>query len=802
MATLLQRVGRALRLVQPDQVDPAAPKQVTLHVEPTGTSGTEIYAGYFSEEYLQKLRGTPAADLWDQMRRSDPKIKMVLSAVKNPILGAHWTVQPGMEGDEFKKQAELIEQILFKDLDQSWTQTLREMLTHLDFGYSLFEVLHKPVIGNKRFGNYNSLSKLAFRSQRTIERWNLDPTNGKLISISQYAYGDLQKTVDIPAEFLLMFVNEKEGDNYEGVSALRPCYGPWYRKKEYLRLMAIGIEKFAIPTPFMKVPAGKEASPEFARAKTVLQQYTSHQKQYILYPEGFDLDFKETTFDASKLRDAIDKENVEISHAFLENFLELGSSGTGSYALGTDLSDFFLMGIEHIANNICETINRELIPEMIKLNFGPQEAYPELKCTGIKDKPGKELAEIMKLLVEARIVTPDADLEKDSREKYGLPKKAETVALPAPSVTAPQTFSEGMKLSDVKTPKSLISVRSDELKLKMRAGLQEIGEEVIADLMAKKKRATPSQYLAITTQVSPSGMADYKSMLKDFLAVVAGQAIGQARKEIPGGSKVKLVEVSKAHKLDEFSSLPVSIQRAITAQVGLLTQFQIQDLLKAVYFQFNSSVESTDSDALLESDLEGTLDKFLEGGSVAAGAGNTVSRTVNESRSAFFFDADVIEEIESFTFTNGDPQSPICQDLAGTVFSKDDPNMERYSPPLHHNCKSYLVANLKGSNKEINPTGLQPSKASLDKFITLAEPGTFVIQKIDVSKKSAATEEDAKRMAGDVTMLPLGVSSQTTEFAYSFTLLDPGQVEPGSLKSFEPIEGTTVFYGRMKKPLT
>lgn len=809
---IIHRIGRALRLLEaPKPVDDASKlKEISIHVEELGSSGIENYSGYYSEEYLSNLRGRQAAELWDKMRRSDPKIKMVLSAVKNPIKGANWRIEPAQDGDNFRLHAELIEQILFNDLAQSWTQQLSEILSYLDFGFAPFEVIHKLVTNHPKFGSYNSIAKLAWRNPKTIERWNLDPKTGALLSISQYAFGDLQRLVDIPGEFLLVFTNEREGDNYEGISTLRACYGPWFRKNAYLKLMAIGIEKFAVPTPYMEVPEGKETGIQYTNAKKVLERYVSHQQQYITLPAGWKLNFANSTFDASKIREAIDKENTEISNAFLANFLELGQSGSGSYALGTDLSDFFLTGIEHVANHIAETFNRSLIPNLIKLNFGPQDYYPTLVCTGITDKPGKELAEIVKLLADGHVITPDSDLEDAMREKYGLPPKMDVSPEPQnpQSVQVPQ-LTERVKLVEApKTPRSLITSKTEELKQIMQGMLGDIGGQVIRDLMVLKKKSTLSQYLNITNQVAPTGSRDYKIELRDFLAQTSRDAIEQAKKEIPGGSKIKFAEkigsVKFASNDDFFNALPKPIQQAITAQTGLLTQFQIQDLMKAIYFQFNNSVDSTDSDDQIEADLNETLDDFLGGASVAAGAGNTVAKTVNEARNEFFFDDDVLEAIESFTFVNGDPVSPICQDLAGTVFSKDDPNMDRYSPPLHHNCKSYIVPNLQGSKKEIDPDGLTPSKASLEKYITLAEVSTqimggqFALTYIDVSKKVAFTADEAKQLASQFTALDPSQGVTESDMSYRINLKDVGLFEDGTLKSFEPMEGVLVYYGRMK----
>ena len=111
--------------------------------------------------------------------------------------------------------------------------------------------------------------------------------------------------------------------------------------------------------------------------------------------------------------------------AFLANFLELGMSGSGAYALSNDLSDFFLSGIEFIAKEISEQFNKKVIPDLIKLNFGPRDKYPTLNFTGISDKAGKELADILSTLTSAKILTPDDRLEKHLRKRLGITEMSE-----------------------------------------------------------------------------------------------------------------------------------------------------------------------------------------------------------------------------------------------------------------------------------------------------------------------------------------------------------------------------------------
>lgn len=432
----------------------AEPKDLSaaIHTRAIGTSGTESYSGYPSEEYLYSLRGYQRAKVFDKMRRSDYQVKMCLSAVKNPIRSATWEVHPGeKDNDEAKHHAEFIEHVLFNGMDDPWSKFLTEVTTFYEFGHSVFEVTHKAVLDHPTFGSYNGIKSLGWRSPKTIDRFNLDKETGRLKSITQQADGDLASYVDIPAEYLLYFSVDREGSNYEGISWLRSCYGSYIRKCSYLKDNAIGISKFAIPTPIAKVPSGKEGTPEFDSLIEALQVYTSNENNYLTIPEGWEIDLKTNTYDPSKVEYSVDAEDKRITKAFLANFLELGMGTTGSFALSNDLSDFFLSGLEYIADEISEPINCDLIPSLIKMNFGPQSSYPKLKATGISDKAGKELAEIVSMFVSNKVITPDDKLEDHFRKRLGLsPRSDEGVRTPS----APPQFSEKRLYDRIKLAQS------------------------------------------------------------------------------------------------------------------------------------------------------------------------------------------------------------------------------------------------------------------------------------------------------------------------------------------------------------
>ncbi|MHA1170061.1 MAG: hypothetical protein ACTSRU_19705, partial [Candidatus Hodarchaeales archaeon] len=155
-------------------------------------------------------------------------------------------------------------------------------------------------------------------------------------------------------------------------------------------------------------------------------------------------------------------------------------------------------------------------------------------------------------------------------------------------------------------------------------------------------------------------------------------------------------------------------------QSDLISEDSLTDLKKRIDFSF-SSIETKSSDEnVIRQAMEDEAAKFSGSNQVRVKGTNGASLMVNEGREAFFFEPDVLDEISSFTFVNFSPKSAVCKQLAGTTFNTNDAESLRYTPPLHHNCKSYLRANLKSNpgSAKLEISTLSPS-AEAKKSITL-----------------------------------------------------------------------------------
>lgn len=269
-------------------------------------------------------------------------------------------------------------------------------------------------------------------------------------------------------------------------------------------------------------------------------------------------------------------------------------------------------------------------------------------------------------------------------------------------------------------PDKQIKKAKQEIQNLMQSNLAVIADSIIDQVMKKARKLPESQRLKAIKDIKPKNVNGYKSDLKAALAVVSSDALDQARLEVPSAKNVKLMENEDRLLFGEFEQLPPKIRKRINASNELLIGTQIADLEKAIFFQFNSSVIAEKDLRETEFDMKEKAEKYIEGNAVKAGAGVTASNMVNEARNAFFFEDETLEQIEAFQFVNEDPVSEICQDLDGIVFSKNDPNAFKYTPPLHYNCDSWIRPILKlKKGQEIK--SFEPSTSKLKDSIQFSD---------------------------------------------------------------------------------
>lgn len=734
----------------------ASEDKPVANLAPIGKSGTLVNNNKVDDEYLAELQNVEGQKLYNKMLRSDSKIRQLYHAVTNPIRSAKWDIEAGSADTSDVELAALIKHIIWKNVPGGWASKLDEILFFPWYGFSALEVIHQNRT-DEEFGSYTGLKNLGFRDQTTLTEWEFK--DDELVRVRQEQTGDNAVDVWMDVKTLLLFFNERKGNDL-GYPFLRMLYGNYKRKLLYKQLQAIGIERSALSVPHLEVPTEvKPSSDEWSLAEDQLRSFTLAETAYFMTPAGYKLTMNATnTFDPGKVQVAIKAENEEIAGSLVGMFLEMGIGGNSGNQAGTETSaKFFRDGLVYIANKICEVINTELIPNLVRLNKGTVKVMPKMVVSGIDETAGESLMRIVTGYAEKGIITADAGLEDHVRKVHNLPKKdegelADKTKEPGTPGKKPKADDEPEEVELNDKPKfvayngSMIfdfAAKENEIQSLMTSSAKKVSEAIksqiktsgakyIKDTMNRYKQLSKDKKQNATATVVLSGKSKLKDALKPILFECSSLAINQARKEVPDKKDVELSSKEKdlerilqvfgetEYKLNDYSKLPAHIQVLVQRQSELISEDSLNEMKKRLDFTFSSIELKSVSEEIIQQNMEEALEDFAEGASVTIKGENVSAIMVNEGRNSFFLDDEVSDSIHSFTFMNRDPKSPICRELAGKTFATNDVESMRYSPPLHHNCKSFLRANLKTSRgvDKLQITTLNPS-ASAVKTMTL-----------------------------------------------------------------------------------
>lgn len=104
---------------------------------------------------------------------------------------------------------------------------------------------------------------------------------------------------------------------------------------------------------------------------------------------------------ASQFKEALQWLDSEASNSVLAGFTDLGATaagGTGSFALSKDQTDFFLMSRQAVAQEMQDTINAFLIPDLVFYNFGPDAKAPKFEFGPIAEDDASQAITLLQAI--------------------------------------------------------------------------------------------------------------------------------------------------------------------------------------------------------------------------------------------------------------------------------------------------------------------------------------------------------------------------------------------------------------------
>lgn len=409
-----------------------------------GKTGLKRYSGTLYEEFVPELVGTRGVEVYKEMLNNDDTVGAIMFAINMLVRQCDFNVSPGGAKRKDKEAAKFVEECL-NDMEYTWTDTLSEILSFLPYGWSYHEIVYKLRGGKKKnAGNSSKYSdglvgwkKLPIRSQDTLYEWRFDEMTDDLLGMVQSPPPNFEQFF-IPIEKALHFTTQSIKSNPEGKSVLRNAYRSWYFKKRIQEIEGVGIERDLAGFPVLKAPEGYERlwDPEdtemqmyLANAISIISSIRRDEREGLVLPPGWELQLLSTgsrrQFDTNQI---IERYNNSIANTVLANFIFLGQQSVGSFALSSDKTRLFAMGVGTYMDIICEVFNNQAIPRLIDINgdhFKGITDYPKLEHGDIESKDIEKLATFLEKVIGIGILVPDEELEDYVRREAGLPERKE-----------------------------------------------------------------------------------------------------------------------------------------------------------------------------------------------------------------------------------------------------------------------------------------------------------------------------------------------------------------------------------------
>jgi len=420
------------------------PVNQTVDFRQIGATGLKRFSGFIYEEFLRELTGWKGVAVYKEMGDNDSTVGAILFAVDKLCRRVPWRVQPASEQPFDIEAAEFLESCM-NDMDTTWIDTISEVLSMLQYGYSVHEICYKrrcgdgldPTMRSKYTDGRIGWRGLPLRSQDTIYRWQFDD-HGGIQGVEQLAPPHYYHVV-MPVEKILHFRTTIHKNNPEGRSILRSAYRSWYMKKNIENVEGIGIERDLAGLPVMYVPsemlsqnASQGQKALLAELKNIVVNVRRDEQEGLILPMQYDqagkpmYEFKLLSTGGSRAFDVdkvINRYDQRIAMSCLADFMLLGQNQAGSWAMHSDKTKLFSMAIGAFLDIIAEVFNRFAVPRLFGLNDLQVSDYPKIMHGDIESVDLKELGDFITKLAGAGMpLFPDVELEKYLRKVANLPE--------------------------------------------------------------------------------------------------------------------------------------------------------------------------------------------------------------------------------------------------------------------------------------------------------------------------------------------------------------------------------------------
>lgn len=415
-----------------------------------GVEGTNAFYGHVSETYIENLEWPQAYTVFNEMYRRDPTLRSVILASKLLAQQADWKAESPTDKPADRQAKDALDSRLV-DMSHTVGDFIDDVFSFLPLSWSSFEICYKWRRGAQ--GEHKSLfddggigwRKFAFRRQSSFTRWEMDDTGG-FGGWWQNAAPHYREIL-LPAEYLLHFVSERDGNNPEGRAIFESVYEPWHFVKNLQIVNGVGWQRTFVGLPVFETE--QVLSPQDkAVVKSVGEGLTVDEKQYVTTPPGIKFRLESTTnAGAGALLDTIKMYRALMLQTFLAEFMMQGLLGVGSYSSQSDKSTLFIMAINGWLDKIADVWNKFGVARLFEFEANKIPGITELPKIVHTDIRKPNLPELGQYIQQvAQYVKWGDDDAIWLRQQSGMPETLPEVIdnqPPAANDTPPPSPAEG-----------------------------------------------------------------------------------------------------------------------------------------------------------------------------------------------------------------------------------------------------------------------------------------------------------------------------------------------------------------------
>lgn len=418
-----------------------------------GADGDSWYSGVYagSSESNPLFRGRGRYIAFNEMR-ADSWVRAILWLYKLPIRNATHEVVPSGQGkDEVDKAVARAVEWQFGlgeqegKMSQSYDEWMTQRLLCLDWGSVFEEIIWASELdwwpereGEAGLRLMRPIARMGLRRPSTISKLKWNDETAAIERVWQDLPGVSE--AGIPGDKIAHYAIERDGEtDWMGTSLIRAAWTPFRLKKGLTTSSAIAWDRWASKLPVIYHPKGRENK---TRAEKLGQNVRTHERAYATFEgakpvpgqEGWQMELLgDAPSDPVGLLRHYDQ---QMSAGALTMFANLGTTETGSRAVGSTLIEPYYLAILAVAKQIALDSRRDVVRRFVDVNFGHDVDAPAIAVRKISQRTVEGVVNALSLMAGIGFNVIDEGLRDTLLEQLDLDALPEDFPLRAEGTAA------------------------------------------------------------------------------------------------------------------------------------------------------------------------------------------------------------------------------------------------------------------------------------------------------------------------------------------------------------------------------